>query len=74
MDEKIREKLIEFIDKAYDKGYSKEAARIIGTVVCSEKAEVLGYSTIDGLNLAIKYVEKYSNEKECINKLIEIIK
>ena len=51
MDEKIREKLIEFIDKAYDKGYSKEAARIIGTVVCSEKAEVLGYSTCNNVGV-----------------------
>ena len=74
MDEKVRKKMIEVVDKAYDKGYSKESTRIIVTIVCSERAVELGYAPVDGLNLAIKNIEKYQNEKDCINSLIEIIK
>ena len=63
-----------FIELAKQKGYSKDAVEIIGTVVCSETAHRLGYSSVDGLKLAKEYCEKYDNERDCINALVEIIK
>ena len=63
-----------FIELAKQKGYSKDAVEIIGTVVCSETAHNLGYSSVDGLKLAKEYCEKYDNERDCINALVEIIK
>ena len=72
--ETIKEAMIKLIDTAKEKEYSKESVHIIGAIACSEKAIELGYSPIESLNIALKYVQKYDNEKECINALIEIIK
>ena len=63
-----------FIELAKRKGYSRDAVEIIGTVACSETANKLGYSSVDGLKLAKEYCEKYDNERDCINALLEIIK
>ena len=74
MEDKVKNKMAEFIDIAYEKGYSKEATRIIGTIVLSETAVGLGYDEIKGLDCAIEHANKYDNERDCINALIEIIK
>lgn len=72
--ETIREAMIGLIDRAKEKQYSKDSVEIIGAIVCSERAVELGYPPLEGLSLALKYVEKYNDEKDCINALIEIIK
>ena len=57
-----------------NKKYSRTAAEIIGTICNSEQAYNLGYSFSEALKLATNYVEKYDNERDCINALIEVIK
>ena len=64
----------EFVSLAKRKKYSKRAVEIICTIVCSEVAWQLGYSEEQGLKLAKEYCEKYDDERDCINALIEIIK
>jgi hypothetical protein len=64
----------EFIGLAKKKNYTKQAVEIIGTIVCSETASSLGYSSVEGLKLAKKYCDKYDDERDCINALVEIIK
>ena len=56
------------------KGYTREAAEIICTICNSEQAYNLGYTFEQSLQLALEYVNKYNDEKECINALLEIIK
>ena len=58
------------IKLAKEKGYSKEAVRIIGTTVCSTQAHALGYTSVEGLKIAKEYCEKYDNERDCINALL----
>ena len=72
--ETIKKAMIKLIDTAKEKGYSKESVGIIGAIACSERAVELGYPTLEGLRIALEYVEKHNNEKDCINALIEIIK
>lgn len=74
MNSTIRQAMIDLIDKAIEKGYSKESTQIIGTIACSSQAIELGYDSKAGLQLALEYVNKYDNEKECINALLEVIK
>lgn len=72
--ENIRKAMEEMVDLAKSKNYSKEAARIIGTIVCSTAAKNCGYSTMEGLNLGIEQIKKYDDERDCINALIKLIK
>ena len=57
-----------------NKGYSRKSAEIICTICNSEQAHNLGYTFMESLQLALEYVNKYDNEKECINALLEVIK
>ena len=72
--EQFREAARAFVKLAKEKGYTEEAARIICTVVCSEQAFELGYSSVDGLKLAKEYCDKYDNERDCINALLKKMK
>ena len=69
------EKIVnEFVSLAKEKGYSRKAAEIICAICCSEQTYKLGYTDKEVFGLATKYCKMYDDERECINKLIEIIK
>ena len=72
MDE-IRELMIDLIKTSKGKGYSRQAIEIIGAIACSERAVELGYTTNEGLSIAINLVKEHDNERDCINALIELI-
>ena len=72
--EKFREAAEAVVKLAKEKDYTEEAVRIICTIVCSTQAHALGYTSVEGLKIAKEYCEKYDDERDCINALIELIK
>ena len=70
-EEKLMEELIK---TAKEKKYSRYELEMIFTIVMSKLAEKLGYSSEEGLELAIEKVKTNENGRDCINSLIEIIK
>lgn len=70
----IKNEMSNLINTALQKGYSKIAIEIIGTISCSDTTMSSGHNPLETLKLATEYVNKYDNEKDCICALIDVLK